>query len=80
MVKTKAFFKGDLNKLYSDVIHLFPNGRAFRGDGIKIVFPDSWVQVMASNTEPLVRVIAEDPDLSEAQNLVNTVLTLCESN
>ena len=31
------------------------------GDGLRLDWPDRWVQVRASNTEPIIRVIAEAP-------------------
>ena len=42
-------------------------------DGIKIIFPVSWVHVRESNTEPVVRIIAEAPSVKEAHDLVNKV-------
>jgi len=38
-------------------------------DGVKIDFEDSWVHLRKSNTEPIVRVIAESPTEKEAQDL-----------
>ena len=39
------------------------------GDGLRLDWPDQWVQVRASNTEPIIRVIAEAPDDSKAKSL-----------
>ncbi len=39
-------------------------------DGVKIVFPDGWVHVRASNTQSLVRVIAEAETLARARELL----------
>lgn len=41
-------------------------------DGIRIDFPDSWVHLRKSNTEPLVRVIAEAPTKEQAVELATT--------
>jgi len=78
MVKKKCVFSGDLNNFYTAIREQFPNGKAIKGDGIKILFPESWVQARASNTEPIVRVIAEDQSLKEANNLVKKVVKICE--
>ena len=78
MVKQKCIFHGDLNKLYDIIIEQFPNGKPIKGDGIKVMFPESWIQVRASNTEPIVRIIAEDQHPKEAKNLVKTVMKICE--
>jgi phosphomannomutase len=40
-------------------------------DGLKIDFPDSWVHLRRSNTEPIVRIIAEAPSAAQAQSLVD---------
>ena len=42
-------------------------------DGIKIVFPEGWIHVRASNTESMIRVIAEAADPKSAENLLNRV-------
>jgi len=42
-------------------------------DGLTVVWPDRWVQARGSNTEPIVRVIAEAPTEAEAQALVQEV-------
>lgn len=53
-----------------------PVKKAFHGetmderDGIKIIFPESWVHVRESNTEPVVRIIAEAPCEKEAKKLI----------
>lgn len=39
------------------------------GDGLRLDWPDRWVQVRASNTEPIIRVIAEAPDDDTAKSL-----------
>ena len=40
-------------------------------DGVKIVWPDGWVHVRASNTQSLLRVIAEADDAARAQELAD---------
>jgi phosphomannomutase len=39
-------------------------------DGLKILYTDSWVHIRASNTEPIIRVIAEAPTQKQAQEMV----------
>ena len=38
-------------------------------DGIRFDWPDKWLLVRPSNTEPIVRAVAEAPTLAEAQRL-----------
>ncbi len=39
-------------------------------DGLRLTWPDRWVHVRPSGTEPIVRVIAEAPTEEEARELV----------
>jgi phosphomannomutase len=39
------------------------------GDGLRLDWSDRWVQVRGSNTEPIVRIIAEAPDSAQAHEL-----------
>jgi len=43
-------------------------------EGIKVMLPSSWVHVRASNTEPVIRIIAEGKERKEAKNLIRKVL------
>ena len=40
-------------------------------DGVKLLWPDGWVHVRASNTQSLLRVIAEADDAERAQELAD---------
>lgn len=42
-------------------------------DGVRIDWPDKWVHVRPSNTEPIIRLIAEAEDDSAAKALINEV-------
>ena len=42
-------------------------------DGVRVDWPDAWVSARASNTEPIMRVIAEAPDEGRARSLVADV-------
>jgi phosphomannomutase len=47
----------------------FHGAKADRLDGLRLDWPGRWLLVRASNTEPIVRVIAEAGTLAEAQGL-----------
>ncbi len=47
----------------------FADATGQEGDGLRLDWDDRWVQVRASNTEPIVRVIAEAPTEKEATQL-----------
>ncbi len=44
-------------------------------DGVKIDFPDRWVHLRKSNTEPIIRVYAEAPTPEGAKTLVDQLKT-----
>jgi phosphomannomutase len=45
-------------------------------DGIRITFSDSWIHVRASNTEPILRIIAESPNERHTNELLRSVQKL----
>lgn len=42
-------------------------------DGVKIDFPDSWVHLRKSNTEPIIRIYSEAPTMAEADALADRI-------
>ena len=52
----------------------FDDAEAQAGDGLRLDWPDRWVQVRASNTEPILRVIAEAPTTRDAETLCQQAL------
>jgi len=54
----------------------FGDADATEGDGLRLDWPDRWVQVRASNTEPILRVIAEAPEEDVAQSLCEEAMSL----
>jgi phosphomannomutase len=52
----------------------YPDATATRGDGLRLDWADRWVQVRASNTEPILRVIAEAPDEARAVALCSEAM------
>lgn len=51
----------------------WPEAKPNRVDGLRLDWPDRWVHVRPSNTEPIVRVIAEAPRADAAQDLCRDV-------
>lgn len=48
-------------------------------DGVKIDFPDSWVHLRKSNTEPIIRVYSEAQTIEKAQKLTQTIIKYIKS-
>jgi phosphomannomutase len=48
-------------------------------DGVKVVMPDGWLLVRGSNTEPIVRVVAEAKSEERAREMVNDLIAQIKS-
>jgi phosphomannomutase len=59
-----------LDTVYAALRSAFPDASADTQDGLRLSWPDRWVHVRPSGTEPIVRVIAEAPSDGEANELV----------
>ena len=57
LVKVKEMFAKDNSAQVNDI------------DGVKIDFPDRWVHLRKSNTEPIIRVYSEAQTIEQADNL-----------
>jgi phosphomannomutase len=68
IVKEKVPFRGDLSEVDAALEGEF-EGRIDRTDGMRIDMGSGWVHVRASNTEPVVRIIAEAASPEEARVL-----------
>ena len=56
----------------------YASASATEGDGLRLDWPDRWVQVRASNTEPIIRVIAEAPNADIAKSLCAEAVALAK--
>jgi phosphomannomutase len=61
---------GALTAVYAALRQGFPDATVDTQDGIRLAWPDRWVHVRPSGTEPIVRVIAEAPTAAEARSLI----------
>ncbi len=74
IVKDKvAADPGRLTGLFGELERRWPEARANQLDGLRLDWEDRWVHVRPSNTEPVVRVIAEAPRAVEAERLCREV-------
>lgn len=61
---------GPLDAVYAALRAAFPDAEADTQDGLRLAWPDRWVHIRPSGTEPIVRVIAEAPTQDAARALV----------
>jgi phosphomannomutase len=74
IVKDKYTVPRDrLPALYSAMTARWPEASSDRQDGLRLDWPDRWVHLRPSNTEPVVRVIAEAPAAADAGALCREV-------
>jgi phosphomannomutase len=59
-----------LNNVYDSLRAAFSDAEVDTQDGLRLTWPDRWVHVRPSGTEPIVRVIAEAPSTKEAEDLI----------
>ncbi|MCD6376758.1 MAG: phosphoglucosamine mutase [Caldisericaceae bacterium] len=72
MVKKKVSIEGmDPDQILQQLADKYKDQQINTLDGLKIDFEDSWVHLRKSNTEPIVRVIAEAPTLEQAEELAD---------
>ena len=54
--------------------HLYRDEELVTVDGVKVCWADRWVHVRGSNTEPVMRVVAEAPTTAQAREMVRGVI------
>jgi phosphomannomutase len=64
----------DVDAILAKVQTLYPDAQVNTIDGVKFDFPDGWVHLRKSNTEPIVRVIAEHTSKQKADQLALEVM------
>lgn len=70
IVKTKFDLDPSrLERVYRALVKRWPDAKADRTDGLRLDWADRWLHVRPSNTEPIVRAIAEAPDRASAERL-----------
>ena len=79
IVKTKLPFPTErLPELYEMVRERFPQATVETNDGLRLSWNGSWLLVRPSNTEPVIRAIAEAPDSVQAEHLCALVKEITE--
>ena len=53
-----------------------PNVQVNDIDGVKLDFPDKWVHLRKSNTEPIIRVYSEAETIQEADALGKKIMDI----
>ncbi len=64
----------DVDAILDKVKQLYANEQINDIDGVKIDFPDRWVHLRKSNTEPIIRVYSEAQTMEEADMLGKKIM------
>ncbi|MCD8282361.1 MAG: phosphoglucosamine mutase, partial [Prevotella sp.] len=78
IAKNKAELRPDtdVNAILARVKETYKAERINDIDGVKIDFPDRWVHLRRSNTEPIIRIYSEAPTMQEAERLGAEVMDI----
>ena len=76
IVKAKAPRGADLRALYDALRARWSDAQADERDGLRLAWPDRWLHVRPSGTEPIIRLIAEAPTAADAESLIAAARTL----
>ncbi len=76
IVKAKSPRGKDLSPVFAALMQRFPEAQADSRDGLRLAWPDRWVHVRPSGTEPIIRYIAEAPDRAAAEGLIDACRSL----
>jgi phosphomannomutase len=70
IVKARTARGAALEPAYAALRARFPEAEVDLQDGLRLGWPDRWLHVRPSNTEPIIRLIAEAPTRAGAEHLV----------
>src|SRR5467141_2278897 len=66
-----------MGDVYAALRARFPEAGADTQDGLRLAWPDRWLHVRPSGTEPIIRFIAEAPTRADAEKLIDEGRRLC---
>jgi phosphomannomutase len=64
----------DVDGILKSIEEKYQNENINTIDGLKIDFPEKWVQLRKSNTEPIIRIYAEGQSMKAADDLAQTII------
>ena len=64
----------DVDAILKEMTTRYENENISTVDGVKIDFPDNWVHLRKSNTEPIIRIYTEAFSQTEADALANRII------
>jgi phosphomannomutase len=80
IVKAKVERGARLESVYESLRKQFPDAQTDTQDGLRLAWPDRWLHVRPSGTEPIIRLIAEAPSGADAEQLIAEGRRLCAAS
>jgi phosphomannomutase len=80
IVKAKVPRGPRLEPVYEGLRRGFPGAAVDTQDGLRLAWPDRWLHVRPSGTEPIIRLIAEAPSGADAERLIEEGRRLCAAS
>lgn len=71
--------RAKIESLFEKLAAKYPEARSNTMDGLRLDWDDKWILVRPSNTEPIVRAIAEASTLESAKELCDAAAKIAES-
>ena len=70
----------DFSRILNDVKEHFRDFPVDLRDGMRIDTTTGWVQIRKSNTEPIIRIYAEERSVEAAEKLAETVIEIVKKS
>jgi phosphomannomutase len=80
IVKAKVPRGPRLEPVYDGLRRAFASAAVDTQDGLRLAWPDRWLHVRPSGTEPIIRLIAEAPTSADAARLIEEGRRLCAAS
>src|SRR6266545_4940603 len=80
IVKAKAPRGPRLEQVYDALRKRLSDATVDTQDGLRLAWPDRWLHVRPSGTEPIIRLIAEAPSRADAERLIAEGRRLCAAS
>ena len=74
MIKDKILIDDKID--FDSLETIFDCNEINKIDGIKFIWPNKWIHIRKSNTEPIIRIFAEAKNQDEVNELINTLKNL----
>jgi len=69
----------DFDRAMDQVREQFKTYQIDERDGMRIEYPDGWLQIRKSNTEPIIRIYAESTSFEKAENMAEQVIRIIKN-